>query len=159
MKMTKLLKKESVPFLKVLHKLTDKRFSFNIVQSYDNGVMGYSLETSFCGNFIASCSIPDFDITMAVDYLIDLVNYAELKHDQDYFDDFGIGFKIYHCKNLNGKNYFSFKKHDSDNWVKISDKLASYILEQNDISIDGGCDNVISYCQYDCYYDVNLKGI
>ena len=59
---------------------------------------------------------------------------------------------------MNGKNYFSFKKHDSDKWVKISPKLASYILEQNDISIDGLCENVVSYCQYDCYYDVNLKG-
>ena len=159
MKMTKLLKKESVPFLKVLHKLTDKRFSFNIVQSYDNGVMGYSLETSFCGNFIASCSIPEFHITTAVDCLIDLVNYAELKHDQDYFNKVGISFKIYHCKNLNGKNYFSFKKNDSDKWVKISDKLAAYILEQNDISINGLCENVVSYCQYDCYYNINLKGV
>lgn len=94
-----------------------------------------------------------------LNYVIDLVNYAELKHDQAYFDKFGISFKIYHCKNLNGKNYYTFKKHDSDKWVKISDKLASYILEQNDISIDGLCDNVVSYCQYDCYYDVNLKGI
>ena len=32
------------------------------------------------------------------------------------------------------------------------------ILEQNDISIEGVCGNVVSYCQYDCYYDVNLKG-
>ena len=64
--MTKLLKKDSVPFLNVLCKLTDKRFSFNIVHSFENGVMGYSLETSFCGNFIASRSIPDFDITTAV---------------------------------------------------------------------------------------------
>ena len=157
--MSKLFKKDTKHFLNALHKLTDKRFSFNIVHSFKNGVMGYSLETSFCGNYIASCSIPDFDITTAVDCLIDLVNCAELKHDQAYFDKFGISFKIYHCKNLNGKNYFSFKKNDCDNWVKISDKLASYILEQNDISIDGLCDNVVSYCQYDCYYDVNLKGV
>ena len=157
--MTKLLKKESVPFLKVLHKLTDKRFSFNIVQSFENGVIGYSLETSFCGNYIATCSIPDFDITTTVDCLIDLVNYTGLKHDQAYFDKFGISFKIYHCKNLNGKTYYTFKKQDGDKWVKISDKLASYILEQNDISIDELCDSVISYCQYDCHYNVNLKGV
>ena len=159
MKMSKLFKKDTKQFLNALHKLTDKRFSFNIVHSFENGVMGHSLETSFCGNYIASCSIQDFDITTAVDCLIDLVNYAELKHDQDYFDKVGISFKIYHCKNLNGKNYFSFKKHDSDKWVKISAKLASYILEQNDISIDGLCGSVVSYWQYDCYYDVNLKGI
>ena len=164
--MSKLFKKDTKQFLSTLHKLTDRRFSFNIVQSYNEGVIGYSLETSFCGNYIASCSIPDFHITTAVDCLIDLVNYAELKHDQDYFNAFGVSFKIYHCKNLNGKNYFSFKKNDSDKWVKISHKLASYILEQNDISINGLCDNVVSYCQnvvsycqYDCYYDVNLKGI
>ena len=157
--MTKLFKKDSAPFLKVLYKLTDKRFSFNIVRNFENGVIGYSLETSFCGNYIASCSIPEFHITTAVDCLIDLVNYAELKHDQAYFDKFGISFKIYHCKNLNGKTYFSFKKNDNDKWVKISDKLASYILECNDISIDGLCDNVVSYCQYDCYYNVNLKGV
>ena len=156
--MSKLFKKDTKQFLNALHKLTDKRFSFNIVHSFENGVMGYSLETLFCGKHIASCSIPDFDITTAVDYLIDLVNYTELKHNQAYFDKFGISFKIYHCKNLNEKNYFSFKKHDSDKWVKISDKLASYILEQNDISIRGLCDSVVSSWQYDCYYDVNLKG-
>ena len=156
--MNKLFKKDTKPFLNVLYKLSDKRFSFNIVHSFENGVISYNLETSFCGNFIASCSITDFDITTAVDCLIDLLNYAELKNNQAYFDNFGISFKIYHCKNLNGKNYYSFKKHDGDKWVKISDKLAAYILDQNDITIDGLCDNVISYCQYDCYYDVNLKG-
>ena len=156
--MNKLLKKDTKPFLNTLHKLTDKRFNFNIVRSYENENNGYSLEMSFCGNYIASCSIPDFDITTAVDCLIDLLNYSELKHDQAYFDKFGISFKIYHCKNLNSKNYYSFKKNDSDKWVKISDKLAAYILDQNNILIDGLCDNVVSYCQYDCYYDVNLKG-
>ena len=157
--MNKLFKKDTKQFLNALHKLTDKRFSFNIVHSFENGVMGYSLETSFCGNFIASCTITDFHITTAVDCLIDLVNYAELKHDQAYSEKFGISFKIYHCKNLNEKNYFAFKKHASDKWVKISDKLASYILEQNDILIDCLIDNVVSYWQYDCYYNVNLKGI
>lgn len=156
--MNKLFKKDTKQFINALHKLTDKRFSFNIVHSFNDGVIGYNLETSFCGNFIASCSIPDFDITTAVDCLIDLVNYAELEHEQSYFDMFGISFKIYHCKNLNEKNYFSFKKHASDKWVKIADKLASYILEQNDILIDGLYDNVVSYHLYDCYYDVNLKG-
>ena len=52
-----------------------------------------------------------------------------------------------------------FKKDARDKWVKISDKLASYILEQNDISIDGLYDNVVSYHLYDWYYNVNLKGV
>lgn len=159
MKMSKLFKKDAKRFLNVLYKLSDKRFNFNIVHSYANGKLGYSLEMYFCDKYIATCSIPNFDITTAVDCLIDLLNYSELKNNQAYFDNYGIGFKIYHCKNLNGKNYYSFKKNECDKWVKISDKLASYILEQNDISIDGLCDNVVSYCQYDCYYDINLKGI
>ena len=157
--MSKLFKKDTKQFINVLSKLTGKRFTFNIVHGSHEGIIGYSLLMSFCGNYIASCTIPDFDITTAVDCLIDLVNYAELQHDQAYFDKVGISFKIYHCKNLNGKTYYTFKKHDRDKWVKISDKLASYILEQNDISIAGLCDNVVSYCQYDCYYDVNLKGV
>lgn len=156
--MSKLFKKDIKQFINVLYKLTDKRFSFNIVHSCENGVTGYSLEMYFYNKYIASCSIPDFNITTAVDCLVDLVNYAELKNNQAYFDNYGISFKLYHCNNLNGKNYYSFKKHDSDKWVKISDRLASYILEQNDITINGLCDNVISYCQYDCYYTVNLKG-
>ena len=156
--MNKLLKTDTKPFLNVLYKLTDERFKFSIVSSFKNGEMGYSLETYFCNDFIASCSIPDFDITTAVDYLIDLLNYSELQNHVEYFDKIGMSFELYHCKNLNGKNYYSFKKHACDKWVKISDKLASYILEQNDITVDGLCNNVISYCQYDCYYDVNLKG-
>ena len=157
-KMSKLLKKDSVPFLKVLHKLTDNRFSFNIVHTFDLGVQGYSLEMSFMGDFVAPCSIPDFHITTAVDCLIDLINYADKQNHSDYFDKFGVSFEIYHCKNLNGKNYFSFRKNEGDKWVKISDKVASYILEQNDIVINGLCDSVVSNCQYDCYYNVNLKG-
>ena len=157
--MTKLLKKESVPFLKVLHKLTDNRFSFNIVYSFDSGIQGFNLEMSFMGDFVASCSIPDFHITTAVDCLIDLINYADKQNHSEYFDKFGISFEIYHCKNLNGKNYFSFRKNEGYKWVKISTKLASYILEQNDISIDVLCDGVFSCCQIDCYYNINLKGI
>ena len=159
MKMSKLFKKDTKRFLSALYKLTDNRFSFNIVHSFENGENVFNLEMYFCNDFVASCSIPDFDITTAVDCLIDLLNYSELKNNQAYFYKFGISFKIYHCKNLNGKNYYTFKKHDSAKWVKISDKLASYILEQNDILIDGLCDNVVSYCQYDCYYNVNLKGV
>ena len=157
--MSKLFKKDSKQFINALHKLTDKRFSFNIVHSFENGENVFNLEMYFMNDFIATCSIPDFDIATAVDCLIDLVNYSELKNSQAYFDNFGISFKIYHCKNLNGKNYYSFRKSDGDKWVKISDKLAAYILEQSDISINGLYDNVVSYCQYGCYYDVNLKGI
>ena len=156
--MTKLYKKDVKKFINVLHKLTDKRFSFNIVNNYNDGVMGYSLEMYLMNDYIASCSIPDFHITTTINCLTDLLNYAELKHHEAYFDKFGISFKIYNCNNLNGKNYFTFRKNDNDRWVKISDKLASYILEQNDISIKGLCDNVVSYCQYDCYYSINLKG-
>ena len=155
--MSKLFKKDTKQFINALHKLTDKRFSFNIVHSFDSGIQCYSLEMSFMGDFIASCSIPDFHITTAVDCLIDLLNYANKQNHSDYFDKFGISFQIYHNK-LNGKNYFSFRKNEGDKWVKISDKVASYILEQNDIAINGLCNNVISYCQYDCYYNVNLKG-
>ena len=153
----KLLKKDSGPFLNVLHKLADKRFSFIIVHSFDSGVQGLNLEMYFMGDFVSSCSIPEFHIATAVDCLIDLLNYADMQNHSNYFDNFGISFEIYHCKNLNGKNYYSFRKNISDKWVKISDKVASYILGQNDISIVGLCDNVISHCQYDCYYNVNLK--
>ena len=156
--MVKLLKKDVKAFLNVLYKLTDERFKFSIVRSFKNGEIGYNLETYFCNDFAESCSIPDFNITTAVDCLIDLLNYSEIQNYANYFDNFGISFNLYHCKNLNGKTYYSFKKCDGDKWVKISDKLASYILEQNDISIDGLCDNVVSYCQYDCYYNINLKG-
>ena len=97
--MTKLVKKDSVPFLNVLHKLADKRFSFNIVHTFDLCVQGYSLEMSFMGDFVASCSIPDFHITTAVDCLIDLINYADKQSHSEYFDKFGISFQIYHCKN------------------------------------------------------------
>ena len=107
--MTKLLKKDSVPFLNVVHKLTDRRFSFNIVHTFDLCVQGYSLEMSFMGDFVASCSIPDFHITTAVNCLIDLINYADKQSHSEYFDKFGISFEIYHNK-LNGKNYFSFRK-------------------------------------------------
>ena len=154
---TKLLKKDSVPFLNVVHKLADKRFSFNIVHTFDLGVQGFNLEMSFMGDFVSSCSIPDFHITTAVDCLIDLLNYADMQNHSDYFDKFGISFKIYHNK-LNGKNYYSFRKNEGYKWVKISDKVAAYILGQNDIVINGLSDSVVSYCQYDCYYNVNLKG-
>ena len=155
--MNKLFKKDSVPFLKVLHKLTDKRFSFSIVHSFDSGVQGFNLNMYFMNDFVASCSIPEFHITTAVDCLIDLINYADMQNHSDYFDKCGVSFEIYHNK-LNGKNYFSFRKNEGNKWVKISDKVASYILEQNDIAINGLCDSVVSYCQYDCYYNINLKG-
>lgn len=155
--MIKLLKKDSSPFLNVLHKLTDKRFSFNIVHSFDSGIHGYNLEMSFMGDFIASCTIPEFYTTTAVDCLIDLLNYADKQNHSNYFNKFGVSFQIYHNK-LNGKNYFLFRKKEGDKWVKISDKVASYILEQNDITINGLWDNVVSYYQHDCYYNVNLKG-
>ena len=94
--MSKLFKKDTKRFLSTLYKLTDKRFSFNIVHSFENGENVFNLEMYFMNDFIASCSIPDFDITTAVDYLIDLVNYSELKNNQAYFDNYGISFV--HCR-------------------------------------------------------------
>ena len=35
--MSKLFKKDTKQFINALNKLTDKRFNFNIVRSYDNG--------------------------------------------------------------------------------------------------------------------------
>ena len=60
--MNKLLKKDAKHFLNVLYKLTDERFKFSIVHSFNNGEIGYSLETYFCNDFITSCSIPDLTL-------------------------------------------------------------------------------------------------
>ena len=52
MKMSKLFKKDTKQFINALHKLTDKRFSFNIVHSFNNGEIGHSLEMYFCDKYI-----------------------------------------------------------------------------------------------------------
>ena len=150
----KLLKKDTKPFFNVLHKLTDGRFTFNLVHSADNHL---SIEMYFCDVYTCSSPIKDFTIESAFDCLIDLIVYADKQDNQSYFNKFGVSFEIYHNK-LNDKNYYSFRKNEGKKWVKISDKLVSYILEQNDIVINGLCDSVVSYCQYDCYYNINLKG-
>lgn len=156
--MNRLLRKDSKPFFKVLDKLTDSRYNFNINHDFKNGENAYKLDMFFDHEFIASCSIPDFDVTTAFDCLVDLVQSTEKQSHSTYFDVIGVSFKLYHCKNLNGKNFYSFRKYDSDKWIKISNKLAEYILEQKNISIEGSYDNVLNTLQYDCYYDVNLKG-
>ena len=149
----KLLKKDTKPFLNVLHKLTDHRFKFNIVHSADNRL---SVEMYFCNVYTCSTSIEDFTIESAFDCLIDLIVCAEKQDNKSYFNAFGVSFEIYHNK-LNGKNYYSFRKNDSSNWVKISKSLASCILDCDDIEISGLCDNVVSYCQYDAYFKVLLR--
>lgn len=149
----KLLKKDTKPFLGVLHKLTDNRFKFNIVHSADNRL---SVEMYFCDVYTCSSSIQDFTIESAVDCLIDLIVYADKQDNQSYFSQVGVSFEIYHNK-LNGKNYYSFRKNDSSNWVKMSNCLASYILDCNDIEISGLHDNVVSCCQYDTYFKVLLR--
>lgn len=153
----KLFKKDTKPFLNVLHKLTDNRFSFNIVKRHRDNDFKYDVEMSFCGDYVASSEIIEFHQECAFDCLIDLIQYADKQNRSDYFSKLGVSFEIYHNK-LNGKNYFSFRKNDSDKWVNINQGLASYILEQNDIEIDGLCDNVVSCCEYDTYYKVCLKG-
>ena len=150
----KLLKKDTKPFLDALHKLTDNRFKFNLIHSADNRL---SVEMYFCDVYTCSSSILDFTIESAVDCLIDLIVYADKQDNQSYFNKVGVSFEIYHNK-LNGKNYYSFRKNDSDKWVKISQHLASYILDCSDIEIYGLYDNVISYGQYDVYYKLLLRG-
>ena len=66
----KLLKKDTKPFLNVLHKLTDCRFKFNIVRSADNRL---SVEMYFCDAYTGSSSIRDLSINSAFDCLIDLL--------------------------------------------------------------------------------------
>ena len=149
----KLLKKDTKPFLDVLHKLTDNRFKFNIVHSADNRL---SIEMYFCDVYTCSSPIQDFTIESAVDCLIDLIAYAEKQDNLHYLNAFGVSFTIYHNR-LNGKNYYSFRKNDSDKWVKISQHLASYILDCNDIEINRLCDNFISYCQYNTYFKLLLR--
>ena len=149
----KLLKKDTKPFLNVLYKLTDNRFKFNLVHSADNRL---SVEMYFCDVYTCSSSILDFTIESAVDCLIDLIVYADKQDNQSYFNKVGVSFEIYYNK-LNGKNYYSFRKNDSDKWVKISQHLASYILDCDDIEISGLYDNVASYGRYDAYFKVLLR--
>ena len=149
----KLLKKDTKPFLGVLHKLTDSRFKFNIVHSADNRL---NVEMYFCNVYTCSSSIQDFTIESAFDCLIDLIVYTEKQDNQSYFNTFGVSFEISHNK-LNGKNYYSYRKNDSDEWVKISQPLASYILDCNDIEISGLHGSFVSYCEYDTYYRILLR--
>jgi len=154
----KLLKKDTQPFLNVLHKLTDDRYSFNIVRRYYDNEFKYNVEMSFYGEYVASSEITEFCVTSAFDCLVALIQYAEKQKYKEYFSSLGLSFEIYHNR-LNGKNYYLFRKNGFDKWTKISHKLANYILEQNDIECEGLCDNVISYCEYDTYYKIKLLGV
>ena len=149
----KLLKKDTKPFLNVLYKLTDSRFKFNIIHSVDDRL---SVEMYFCDAYICSSSIQDLSIYSAFDCLIDLIVYTDKQNNQSYFNKFGVSFEIYHNK-LNGRNYYSFRKNDSYKWVKISQHLASYILDCNDIEITGLYDSFVSYCEHDTYFKVLLR--
>ena len=149
----KLLKKDTKPFLNVLHKLTDNRFKFNLIHSADSSL---NVAMYFCDEYTCSVLIQDLSIYSAFECLIDLIVYAGKQNNADYLNAFGVSFEIYHNR-LNGKNYYSFRKNDSDKWVKISQHLASYILDCNDIEIAGQRDNVVSYCQYDVYYKILLR--
>ena len=95
-------------------------------------------------------------IHSAFDCLIDLIAYADKQNNADYLNKIGVSFEIYHNK-LNGKNYYSYRKNDSDKWVKISQHLASYILDCNDIEINGLHESFVSYCEYDTYFKVLLR--
>ena len=150
-----MLKSDLKVFQNTLQKLTDDRFNFVTYKTPSDsiGIMMY-----FCGNHVASSYTLKDELTAlnAFDVLIDLIMYSELKHDQAYFEKIGVSFEIYYnC--LNGKNYYSFRKNDSSKWVNISKQLAKYILEQNDIIIEGLYDNYVSFCQYDCYYKIAIK--
>ena len=149
----KLLKKDTKPFLNVLYKLTDDRFKFNIVRSADNRL---NVEMYFCDAYTCSSTIEYLSIESAFDCLIDLIVYAEKQDNQSYFNKLGVSFEIYHNK-LNGKNYYSFRKNDGSSWVKISKSLASYILDCNDIEINGLHASFVSYCEYDTYFKVLLR--
>lgn len=152
----KVLKADLKKFYRTLNKLTDGRFNFSLNRTFENGVFYLELNTHFCSKLIHVCRVNEVTEMDALECLIDLCNYATLKHDQDYFDKFGVSFEIYLNK-LNGKPYYLYRKTESDKWVKISQVLAENILESKDISINGLCDNVVSYCLYDCYYKINLK--
>ena len=54
-------------------------------------------------------------------------------------------------QNIHTKVGFKTMKH-------INELNLNHAFIVNDIAIDGLCDNVVSYCQYDCYYNINLKG-
>ena len=149
----KLLKKDAKPFLNVLYKLTDIRFNFNLIHSVDDRL---SVEMYFCDAYICSSSIQDLSIYSAFDCLIDLIVYTDKQNNQSYFNKLGVSFEIYHSK-LNDKNYYSFRKNDSDKWVKISQHLASYILDCNDIEINGLHESFVSWREYDTYFKVLLR--
>lgn len=145
--------------LHVLNKIADNRFKFNfyIAPCCEK----INIEMYFCNNLVSVCASDIDDLNndpelFAFDSLVWLVKYAELRHDVTYFEKIGINFELYLNK-LNGKNYFSFRKNESAKWVKISQYLAKCIIESNDIEINGLCDNVVSYREYDCYYTVNIK--
>ena len=148
-----ILKKDTKPFLNVLYKLTDSRFKFNIVRSADDRL---NVEMYFCNVYTCSSAIQDLSIYSAFDCLIDLIVYTEKQDNADYLNKIGVSFEIYHNR-LNGKNYYSYRKNNSSSWVKINKSLASYILDCNDIEINGLHESFVSYCEYGTCYRILLR--
>ena len=70
----KLLKKDTKPFLGVLHKLTDNRFKFSLVRSADDRL---SVEMYFCDEYICSSPIQDFTISWTDEMLYKKYNLNE----------------------------------------------------------------------------------
>ena len=142
-------------FVKTLQKLTDDRFKFNLYKTPSDSI---GIMMFFCDKHVSTSYTLKDELTAlnALDVLIDLIKYAELKSDHTYFEKVGVSFEIY-SNQLNGKSYYLFRKNEASKWVNISQPLAKYILSQNDIDVDGLYDNYVSYCQYDCYYQITIK--
>lgn len=153
--MKKPKKKDLQKFYHVLNKLTDSRYKFSVYLNPD--LKTYRVEMYFCHEYVCSSNFEEFTQESALDCLIDMILYSEKQSNTEYFDKFGISFEIYY-NNLNFKGYYMFRKDESCKWVKISKNLAKCIIEQKDIIVNGLCDNVVSYCQYDCYYNILIKG-
>lgn len=158
-KTSKIKNVDLIKFYSVLSKLTDDRFNFSVYRNPN--LQDFRIEMYYCNEYITSTNFEEFHQFEAFDCLVDLIknciDYEEIEKQNAFFYKFGVSFELYHNK-LSGKNYFSFRKDESEKWVKISKELAEYILSNKEIEIDGLCDNVISYCEYDAYYHVNIKG-
>ena len=149
-------KSEIKQYLSIFNKLTDNRFNFNICSSYNQLLdMHYEVNMHFMNQYVCSSYFDHTDMcpSNAFECLADLIAYAEKQTNQDYFNSFGVSFEIYHNR-LNGKDYFKFRKNCEDKWVNINYDLAKTIIESE--YTKGLCDNVVSYHEYDCYYQVNI---
>ena len=150
-------KSEIKQYLAIFNKLTDSRFNFNICSSYNQLLdTHYEVNMHFMDEYTCSSSFDHNEMchSNAFECLVDLIVYAEKRTNEAYFNRFGVAFEIYHNK-LNGNDYFKFRKNECDKWVNISYNLAEAIIGSE--YAEGLCDNVVSYREYDCYYQVNIK--